>query len=126
MQTVNFRCGHCNNLMAVGTEFLGQQVRCPHCQNVVVAPPAAPAPAPAANYSPGMESFPPSESAPLVETISAPTASWMSSSPDNGQAAATEPLAEPKKPREPRPVKINWFIPLVFVPLLLYAVLATA
>jgi hypothetical protein len=47
MQTVNFQCGHCGNLMAVGTENLGQQVRCPHCQQVVVAPPE-PAPAPAA------------------------------------------------------------------------------
>jgi hypothetical protein len=48
MQTVNFQCGHCGNLMAVGTDHLGQQVRCPHCQQVVVAPPpAAPAPGPA-------------------------------------------------------------------------------
>jgi hypothetical protein len=51
MQTVNFQCGSCSNLMAVGAEFLGQQVRCPHCQAVVVAPaapaPAAVAPAPA-------------------------------------------------------------------------------
>ena len=54
MQTVNFQCGHCRNLMAVGTDFLGQQVRCPHCQQVVIAPPppqsvspfAAPSPAP--------------------------------------------------------------------------------
>lgn len=38
MQTMNFQCGHCNNLMAVSTEFLGQQVRCPHCSGVVVAP----------------------------------------------------------------------------------------
>ena len=47
MPTVNFQCGHCNNLMAVSAEYLGQQVRCPHCQSVVVAPAAAPAPAPA-------------------------------------------------------------------------------
>ena len=40
MQTVNFQCGHCGNLMAVSTEFLGQQVRCPTCQGVVVAPSA--------------------------------------------------------------------------------------
>ena len=46
MQTVNFKCGHCGNLMAVGTDFLGQQVRCPHCQQVVLAPPPAAAPAP--------------------------------------------------------------------------------
>ena len=32
MQTVQFQCGHCNKLMAVGVEHLGQQVRCPHCQ----------------------------------------------------------------------------------------------
>jgi hypothetical protein len=47
MQTVNFQCGHCRNLMAVGTQYLGQQVRCPHCGQVVVAPPGqAPAPSP--------------------------------------------------------------------------------
>lgn len=52
MQTVNFRCGHCGNLMAVVTTHLGQQVRCPHCQQVVMAPafagptPAAPPPPP--------------------------------------------------------------------------------
>src|SRR5579871_549624 len=38
MQTVTFRCPHCNNLMAVGIELLGQQVRCPTCQQVVIAP----------------------------------------------------------------------------------------
>ncbi len=57
MQTVNFQCGNCNNLMAVGAEYVGQQVRCPHCQAVVVAPagdapPPAPAPASAPFLSP--------------------------------------------------------------------------
>ena len=203
MQTVNFRCGHCNNLMAVGQDFLGQQVRCPHCQNVVLAPSAAPAPAPAAPvavpepedafprlreaedifsnsapatdslfdeparpllempaspldlppepmpvpalfleptlapnpapheephpsspFSAGTESFLPSPASALTETG---TASWMSPPSENGQAPTAEgpSFAEPKKAREPRPVKINWFIPLVFLPLLLYAVLAT-
>jgi hypothetical protein len=42
MQTVNFKCGSCGNLMAVTTAHLGLQVRCPHCQQVVVAPSAAP------------------------------------------------------------------------------------
>jgi hypothetical protein len=49
MEIVNFQCGHCGKLMAVGQNLLGQQVRCPHCQQVVVAPPtavAAPAAAP--------------------------------------------------------------------------------
>ncbi len=44
METLTFQCGHCNKLMAVGTAHLGQQVRCPHCQQVVVAP-SQPAPA---------------------------------------------------------------------------------
>jgi hypothetical protein len=38
METVNFQCGNCKNLMAVETGFLGQQVRCPHCQQVVLVP----------------------------------------------------------------------------------------
>jgi hypothetical protein len=53
MQTVNFQCGNCGNLMAVGMEFLGQQVRCPHCQQVVVAPAqAGPEPTPASTGNP--------------------------------------------------------------------------
>ena len=50
MQTVNFNCPHCGNLMAVGTNLLGRNVRCPHCKQVVRAPAAqgeaAPAPPP--------------------------------------------------------------------------------
>jgi len=38
METVNFQCGHCGKLMAIGIDHLGLQVRCPHCQQVVVAP----------------------------------------------------------------------------------------
>ena len=55
MQTVNFQCGHCGKLMAVGRENLGQQVRCPHCQQVVLAPSSeapAPEPEPAAEEAP--------------------------------------------------------------------------
>lgn len=40
MQTVNFNCPHCGNLMAVGTNLLGRNVRCPHCKTVVRAPAA--------------------------------------------------------------------------------------
>lgn len=46
METVNFQCGHCRQLLAVSKQHLGQQVRCPHCQQVVVAPSAEPAAAP--------------------------------------------------------------------------------
>jgi hypothetical protein len=46
MDNVTFQCGNCQKLMAVNPSFLGQQVRCPHCQQVVLAPaPASPTPA---------------------------------------------------------------------------------
>jgi hypothetical protein len=44
MQTVQFECGHCGQLMAVVHDCLGQQVRCPHCQQIVLAPVAPPTP----------------------------------------------------------------------------------
>lgn len=44
-QTVTFQCGHCRKVMGVSSAFLGKQVRCPHCQQVVLAPAQAPAPA---------------------------------------------------------------------------------
>ena len=59
MQTVNFNCPHCGNLMAVSMNLLGRNVRCPHCKQVLRAPaaaggvsappqPAAPTPSPPA------------------------------------------------------------------------------
>jgi hypothetical protein len=52
--------------MGVSTEFLGRQVRCPHCQQVVVAPPPAPNPeATVISETPP----PPQEPAGLPETI---------------------------------------------------------
>ncbi len=54
MQTVNFNCPHCGNLMAVGTNLLGRNVRCPHCKQVVRAPaaPSEAAPPPPAPPQP--------------------------------------------------------------------------
>jgi len=43
MDTVQIQCGSCNKLMAISTAHLGGQVRCPHCQAVVQAPPLSPA-----------------------------------------------------------------------------------
>jgi hypothetical protein len=40
METVNFPCSHCGELMAVTTDHLGAQVHCPHCRQVVQAPSA--------------------------------------------------------------------------------------
>ncbi|MFL5241711.1 MAG: hypothetical protein ACJ8FY_06355 [Gemmataceae bacterium] len=42
MEIVNLQCGHCGNLMGVEAAFLGQQLRCPHCQEVVAAPSTPP------------------------------------------------------------------------------------
>ncbi len=38
MQTVQLKCGSCNNLMAIHVDHLGAQVHCPHCQSVVQTP----------------------------------------------------------------------------------------
>jgi hypothetical protein len=44
METMNFPCGHCGNLMAAGQDLQGQVVRCPHCQQLVIAPVTSPQP----------------------------------------------------------------------------------
>jgi hypothetical protein len=44
MANTTFRCGHCGNLMAVDDQYLGQQVACPTCKQIVVAPVAQPTP----------------------------------------------------------------------------------
>jgi DNA-directed RNA polymerase subunit RPC12/RpoP len=61
MEPVQFQCGNCGKLMGVSREHLGQQVRCPHCQHVVIAPPSA-----AATPASGAAEGPPST---LVGTI---------------------------------------------------------
>ena len=178
METVNFQCGHCGNLMAVGVEFLGQQIRCPTCQQVVIAPADAvqppplplpdvpfpplspneeiPLPAPTESVDALFNSVPPLESPtgdtiplspaadgvfghapflPPVEPASAPTPEGidttapMISQPATESSPSPEPLThEPLGIRKPRDYsgRVNYFIPLVFLPLLLYAVLSTA
>lgn len=65
MQTVNFNCPHCGNLMAVGSNLLGRNVRCPHCKQVVRAPAASGEAAIAAAAAPVMTPPPPSPPAPI-------------------------------------------------------------
>jgi DNA-directed RNA polymerase subunit RPC12/RpoP len=57
MDLVNFQCGHCGRLMAVEPALLGQQVRCPHCEQAVLAPAAeaAPGTTPADPFAPVSE-----------------------------------------------------------------------
>lgn len=47
MQTVIFACRQCGKEMAVASEHLGFEVRCPHCQQVVAAPAGVPTAVPA-------------------------------------------------------------------------------
>src|SRR5713101_4456217 len=39
MQTVQLTCRKCGKVMAISTEHLGTQVHCPHCMEIVQAPP---------------------------------------------------------------------------------------
>src|SRR5437763_1339138 len=103
MQTTNFQCGHCGNLMAVTANMLGQQVRCPNCQQVVLAPAPAPTGTPA-------ETDPPNPFAPAGETELAP-----------------EVFAEASRPA-PRPARrgSSWVVPVLIIPLISYSAMVTA
>lgn len=74
MQTVNFRCDHCGNLMAVAAAHLGQQVRCPHCRQVVTAPTAAAPPPPLVPPAPSPAEQPPAPAPPWEPTFTVPEA----------------------------------------------------
>src|SRR5947207_15546235 len=52
MPSITFQCGNCKNLMAVEDHLLGQQVRCPHCQQVVVVPESTPSTPPPVEPTP--------------------------------------------------------------------------
>jgi hypothetical protein len=60
--------------MAVGQEYLGQQVRCPHCQQVVLAPLSAPAEVAPAREEPDHQPFAFSPSKEADSIFSAPEA----------------------------------------------------
>jgi hypothetical protein len=110
--------------MAVGTEFLGQQVACPHCQQIVVAPAVQ-------TEDVSSESFPPSEpglfhatfrapKAPEAESIFSPPPepddlfganslsrvegqpASLSSAPESGPANSSFPVSSQLDPARPR------------------------
>jgi hypothetical protein len=90
MQTVQFQCGHCGNLMGVSTEFLGEQVRCPTCEQVVVAP---------ASAEPS-----PSEPSSITESTENLFLANLQSAPIGGAPKPEARPAEPSAPPEPAPV----------------------
>jgi hypothetical protein len=67
METMNVQCGNCKQLLAVSLEVLGQQVRCPHCKQVILTP----APAPVAVEPTPAGVVPPLELSPAMPAVSA-------------------------------------------------------
>lgn len=108
MQTVNFQCGHCGNLMAVTADLLGSQVRCPHCQQVVHAP--ATADPPPAEPGAAAPVSPPAPEAPLrfapVEEKESIFAASDSMSEDVFGSAPRPALDMPSPPYSPEPPPI--------------------
>jgi hypothetical protein len=100
MQTLTFQCGHCSKLMAVDTGHLGQQVRCPHCQQVVIAP-AQPAPTSALPESAAQEdplATNPAASSPFASAEDAPAGAKPQA---EGLEPTSEPAAPPVSPSDP-------------------------
>jgi len=93
MRIMNLQCGQCGNLMAIGEENLGQQVQCPHCQQVVLAPASLP------------PESPPQPAGGLEETpFHAPVpaeAEGLSSRLEPDLTLADAPPLQPEAPREP-------------------------
>ena len=123
METVNFQCGHCGKLMGVSTAFLGQQVRCPHCQGIVVAPAASAAPAPPSDPTDSTIAF---DSKPDVEPDSIfsppeassddlfdrPSAPQIEMPPDQTELLLNVPAPAPAPaPQPPFPATTQTFLP---------------
>lgn len=172
MNPSTFRCGHCGDLLTVGPELLGQAVRCPHCQQVVLPPLATSPTADAASCSPstpatagslfivdGPTAVNPDLSVPagpavvaspaLTVTEGMPAAMDLAACSDDTPGlqlqllptagspqdppphdAVSQPPQFPRPlvggPRQAGPAMSHWFLTLVFIPLVTYAVLATA
>jgi phage FluMu protein Com len=100
METLTFQCGHCNKLMAVGVANLGQQVRCPHCQQVVIAPsqPAPTSPLPEAANEPDPLAASPATDSPFAV---APDAPWSATPAATGMDPPSAPVPPPPSPDDP-------------------------
>jgi hypothetical protein len=107
MEIINFQCGHCGNLMGVSSECLGQQVRCPICSQVVVAP-AAPQPDPMFPAIPSPQEhediFTPPEQDDLFNTTPTPRLEIPAHPSDNNGPTPTLPGPAPKPGPPPKVV----------------------
>lgn len=90
MDTVNFKCGNCGQVIAVLAAHVGQQVRCPHCQQAVTAPP--PDSPPSIN--------PPAESEPIFPTVSREESESIFSEPTLSEDLFGQPSGKVELPPE--------------------------
>jgi hypothetical protein len=110
MESVNFQCGHCGNLMGVETAFLGRQVRCPHCQQIVLVPnmqPEAPPLAEIPSHESTVEQVPTSttpDSVPAFEIRAAKDQDSIFSADDS----AGDGLFEEALPKVEMPPEAEW------------------
>jgi hypothetical protein len=108
MEIINFQCGQCGNMMGVTIDCLGQQVRCPTCEQVVVAPAAAPELSPREPASVGSHDhediFTPPDSDGLFGSEPAPRLEMPPASPSsNGPPVHQTPYLDPEPPPAPAP-----------------------
>lgn len=117
--------------MGVSAEHLGQPVRCPTCQQVVLTQAPAEAPAEPPLPLPGAEPLPPDAPAepppsepPAPEAPLPPTSFTDAPPPDANGEPAPWPLADTAARRR-EPARGSWLLPLVLLPLVIWAVGAT-
>jgi DNA-directed RNA polymerase subunit RPC12/RpoP len=110
MESVKFQCGHCGNLMGVETAFLGQQVRCPHCQQIVLVPSIQPEALPLPDV-PSLEST--AEQVPASPTPDSVSAFEIRSATDqdsifSADDSAGDGLFEEALPKVEMPQEAEW------------------
>lgn len=116
--THEFPCTHCGKRMAVAEHELGKEVRCPHCREVLTAPPSAEAVGVDAPLGPLTEAQEMRLFAPALEEL-APAAT----EPPEAWPTTAEAPADAVPPR--LPASNMRLIVLVVIPLLSYSILAT-
>jgi hypothetical protein len=124
MPTQTFPCPFCGKKMGVGIELLGKKVRCPHCNQILVAPAPVATAVPVVEPAPQPPPPPPPPPEPIAElpTFNLPTqearesifgeteeeSDDVFSSSDNKHRVPEMPAEEPSAPVEsPPPVAVE-------------------
>ena len=120
MEIINFQCSHCGNMMGVTVDCLGQEVRCPTCEQVVVAPSGATEPSPREPAAVGSHDhediFSPPETDGLFGSEPAPRLEMPPASPSsNGPPVDQTPHLALEPSPEPAPAVASPDLPKVVV-----------